>query len=78
MTQIQNSNDLLAFLISQSNSGVKNWFGYAQQRLIGISLAYEMAANHADVMTPEEIVDYVIDLNNTIHQKMIRPPNDFS
>ena len=77
-TQIQSSSDLLAFLIAQSNSGIKNWFGFHQQRLAGIALAYEIAANHADTMSAEDVVDYVIDLNNKIHQKMIRPQNDNS
>jgi hypothetical protein len=78
MTQIQNSNDLLAFLLSQANSGDRDWFGYKEQRVIGISLVYEIAANNAATMSAEEIVDYVIDLNNMIHKKMIRPPNDIS
>lgn len=77
-THIQSSNDLLAFLISQSNSGIKNWFGFHQQRLAGIALAYEIAAHHANTMTPNEVVEYVIDLNNKIHDKMLKPQNDIS
>ncbi|CAB4133905.1 hypothetical protein UFOVP263_51 [uncultured Caudovirales phage] len=69
---INSQNDLLGFLISQSTSGQKNWFGFAEQRLTGINLAHEIAANHADKMTPDEIVDYVITLNNTIYNKLIK------
>jgi hypothetical protein len=70
--QIQSSNDLLGFLISQSNSGVKNWFGFQQQRIAGINTAYEIAKIHADTLSPEEVVDYVVKLNNAIYQKMIK------
>lgn len=72
MTTIQNSNDLLSFLVSRANSGVKNWFGFPEQRVTGINLAYEIAKNHADSMTPEEVVEYVVKLNNTIHSKIIK------
>ena len=71
-TTIQNSNELLNYLLSQSNSGIKNWFGFAQQRITGINLAHEIAANHANTMTPDEITDYVIKLNNSIYHKMIK------
>jgi hypothetical protein len=70
--QIQSNNDLLGFLISQSNSGVKNWFGFQQQRIAGINTAYEIAKIHADTLSPEEVVDYVVKLNNAIYQKMIK------
>jgi len=70
--QIQSNNDLLGFLISQSNSGVKNWFGFQQQRIAGINTAYEIAKIHADKLSPEEVVDYVVKLNNAIYQKMIK------
>jgi hypothetical protein len=70
--QIQSNNDLLGFLISQSSSGVKNWFGFQQQRIAGINTAYEIAKIHADKLSPEEVVDYVIKLNNAIYQKMIK------
>jgi hypothetical protein len=72
MTTINNNNDLLSFLISQSNSGVKNWFGFQQQRIAGINTAYEIAKRHADKLSPEEVVDYVVKLNNAIYQKMIK------
>jgi len=70
--QIQSSNDLLGFLISQSNSGQKNWFGFQQQRIAGINTAYEIAKYHADKLSPDEVVDYVVKLNNAIYQKMIK------
>jgi hypothetical protein len=72
MTQINNSQDLLTYIISQANSGQKNWFGFQQQRIAGIDAAYKMAILHADKMTPEQIVDYVTKLNNTIYDKMLR------
>ena len=71
-TQIKSSDDLLSYLVSQANSGQKNWFGFAQQRLTGINLAHEIAKNHADKLSPEEVVDYVIKLNNSIYQKLIK------
>jgi hypothetical protein len=72
MTQINNSQDLLTYIINQSNSGQKNWFGFQQQRIAGIDTAYKMAVLHADKMTPEQIVEYVTKLNNTIYDKMIK------
>ena len=71
-TTIQDSNDLLNFLISQSSSR-KDWFGFQQQKLTAISLAHEIAAKHADKMTPNEIVNYVSELNNQLYQKIIKP-----
>ena len=71
-TTIQNSNELLAYLLQQSNSGMKNWFGFTQQRITGINLAHEIAARHADKMSPDEITDYVIQLNNSIYHKLIK------
>ncbi|MEI7757650.1 MAG: hypothetical protein WCI80_01265 [Bacteroidota bacterium] len=70
--QIESSSDLLSYLLSQANSGVKNWFGFAQQRITGIYLAHEIAKYHADKFTPDEIADYVITLNNSIYQKLIK------
>jgi hypothetical protein len=69
---INSQQDLLGFLIAQSTSGQKNWFGFAEQRLTGINLAHEIAANHADKMTPTEVVDYVVALNNCIYQRLIK------
>jgi hypothetical protein len=70
--KIESQNDLLGFLIAQAGSGQKNWFGFAQQRLTGINLVHEIAANHADKMSPDEVVDYVVSLNNNIYQKLIK------
>ena len=72
MTTIQNNSDLLGFLIRQSDSGAKNWFGFHQQRITGINLAYDIARCHADKLTPTEIVDFVIALNNQIYTKIIK------
>jgi hypothetical protein len=72
MTTIQNSTDLLAFIITQANSGHKDWFGFPEQKIAGINTAYAMAISHADKMTPDEIVDYVLRLNNAIFQKIIK------
>jgi hypothetical protein len=70
--QIQSNNDLLSYLVSQANSGTKNWFGFQQQRIAGIDAVYKIAANHADKMTPEEITEYVAKLNNCIYDKFIK------
>jgi len=70
--QIKSSDDLLSYLVSQANSGQKNWFGFAQQRLTGIALAHDIARVHADKLTPEECVDYAVKLNNAIYQKIIK------
>jgi hypothetical protein len=72
-TQIKSSDDLLSYLVSQAGSGQKNWFGFAQQRLTGIALAHDIAKNHADKMTPDEIVSYALELNEIIYQKIVRP-----
>jgi len=72
MTTINNNSDLLSFLISQSNSGTKNWFGFQQQRIAGINAAYEIAKRHADTLSPDEVVDYVVKLNNAIYHKIIK------
>lgn len=69
---IQNTNDLLSFLISQSESR-KDWFGFTQQRLTAISLAHEIAKHHADKMTPKEVVQYAVEVNDNIYQSIIKP-----
>ncbi len=69
---ITNSSELLNYIVSQANSGVKNWFGFQQQRIAGIYTAYEIAKYHADKMTPDEITDYVNKLNNSIYQKLVK------
>jgi hypothetical protein len=72
MTTQNNSQDLLNYLVSQANSGNKNWFGFPQQRIAGINIAYEIAKNHANTMTPEECADYAIKLNNAIYNKIVK------
>lgn len=69
--QIQSTNDLLSFLVNQAGSGTKNWFGFQQQRITGINLAYEIAKRHADKMTPKQITEYVVELNNEIYRTII-------
>lgn len=70
-TTIKDSNDLLSFLVSQAGSS-KDWFGYVQQRITSIALAHEIAANHADKLTPTEAVEYAIELNQQIYDKIIK------
>ena len=67
-----NSEALLTFLVSQFNTGQKNWFGFPQQRLAGIHIAYEIAKHHVDKMTPDECADYAVRLNNAIYAKIVK------
>lgn len=71
-TTIQNTNDLLSFLVTQSESR-KDWFGFTQQRMTAISLAHEIAARHADKMNPEEVVEYAVAVNDYIYKRIIKP-----
>ena len=71
MKEIQNTNDLLSYLIAESDK-TKNWFGFQQQRMAGIDTAYRIAINHADKISPDEAVKYVVDLNNAIYNKLIK------
>ncbi len=68
---VKDSNDLLNFLVAQSDSS-KNWFGFQQQRITAIALAHDIARYHADKMTPDEVVDYAINLNESIYHKIIK------
>lgn len=68
---VKDSNDLLNFLVAQSDAS-KNWFGFTQQRITAIALAHDIAKTHADKMTPDEVVDYAINLNESIYHKIIR------
>jgi hypothetical protein len=68
---VKDSNDLINFLVAQSDSS-KNWFGYQQQRITAIALAHDIARIHADKMTPDEVVDYAISVNESIYHKIIR------
>lgn len=70
---IKNSDDLLTFLATQAEKDGKQWFGYLQQRMTGVSLCHQIAARHADVMTPAQIVNYVKELNNEIFHRIIKP-----
>lgn len=72
MTVIKNSKDLLSFLVDQANSGSKNWFGFQQQRIAGIDLAYDIARNHADKMTPKQITTFVKELNNCVYVDLVK------
>lgn len=72
MTQITNTDELLSYIVNQANSGQKNWFGFQQQRISGIYIAYEIAKIHADTMSPEQIVKFVDDLNTAIYKKLIK------
>ena len=70
-TIIQNNNDLLGYLISQAESGKKDWFGFSTQKITSLNLAFDIARNHADTMNPEQVVDYVVELNKQIFKKII-------
>lgn len=72
MIDIKSADDLLEFIITQASSGNKDWFGFAQQKIIGIYMACEIARIHADKLTPEQCVEYATNLNNAIFSKMIR------
>lgn len=67
-----NSGELLTFLVSQANSGSKNWFGFHEQRIAGIYAAYKIAEAHADKLSPDEIADYALRLNNAIYKKLVK------
>ncbi len=69
---IQDTNDLLTYLVEQAQQH-KHWFGFVQQRMTGITLVHQIAARHADKMTPAEVVEYVRELNNEIFNRMIKP-----
>lgn len=71
-TTIQNTNDLFSYLVSQATSGDKKWFGFHQQRIAGINIAYEIAKYHADKMTPEEVAEYAKRLNDAIYDKLCK------
>ena len=72
MTSQNSSEALLSYLVNQANSGQANWFSFPQQRIVGIHLAYEIAKLHADKMTPDEIVSFVVQLNNTIYTRILK------
>lgn len=70
-TTIQNTGDLLGFLVNQSEHR-KDWFGFTQQRMTAVSLAHEIAKRHADKMSPTEVVAYAIELNAKIYTMIIK------
>ncbi len=72
MTTQNNSNDLLTYLVIQANSGAKDWFGFRQQRILGINVAYRIAERHADKLSPEQVADYAFRLNNAIFTKLVK------
>jgi predicted RNA-binding Zn ribbon-like protein len=67
---VQNTNDLLSYLEKHSESR-KDWFGFTQQKMTGITLAHQIAANHADKMSPEQVITYAINLNELIYRHII-------
>jgi hypothetical protein len=70
--KINSNNDLLGFLLTQASSGQKDWFGFTQQRITGINLVHEIAKNHADKMSPRDVVAYAKELNDEIYQGFIK------
>lgn len=68
---VKDSNDLLNFLVAQSDSS-KNWFGFTQQRITAIALAHDIARNHADKISPAQAVEYAVELNEIIYHKIIK------
>lgn len=69
--EIKDSNDLLTFLVTQAESR-KDWFGFTQQRITAVALAHDIARHQADKMTPDQVVQYAIDLNEAIYHKIIK------
>jgi hypothetical protein len=72
MTIQNNSEALLNYIVSQANTEKKDWFGFKQQKITGINLAYQIAEIHADKLTPDEVVEYVRQLNDCIFHKLIK------
>lgn len=68
---IQKSTDLLWFLLQQKGQK-PDWFSHTEQKITGIQLAHQIAAAHADTMTPDQVVRYVNDLNDTIYKHIIK------
>ena len=69
--KIQDTSDLLGYLISQASER-KDWFGFTQQRMTAVTLAHEIAASHAHHMTPAQVVSYALALNSEIYNKIIK------
>lgn len=76
MTIQNNSDELFSYLVSQESTGSKIWFGFKQQRIMGIYLSYEIAKHHADKLSPEECADFAFRLNNAIYEKLLVKGNN--
>ena len=68
---VNDSSDLLNFLVTQADSR-KDWFGFTQQRITAVALAHDIARHHADKMTPSQVVQYALNLNEEIYHKIIK------
>jgi leucyl aminopeptidase len=68
---VKDNSDLLNFLVTQAESR-KDWFGFTQQRLTAVALAHDIARHHADKMTPEQVAEYALELNEVIYHKIIK------
>jgi two-component sensor histidine kinase len=62
---------LIPYISERAEAGEKQWFGRLQQRVTGIQLAHQIAANHADKMTPVQVAEYVAELNDQIFKKIV-------
>lgn len=71
MSTIKDNTDLLSYLLTQADSR-KDWFGFTQQRMTAVTLAHQIAKQHADKMSPDEVVEYALKLNQTIYNKIIK------
>lgn len=71
LSQPASENSLLNYIVTQADSR-RDWFGYTQQRITAIVLAHAIARNHADVMEPEEAVNYAMAVNQAIYDKIIK------
>ncbi len=69
---VQNTNDLLAFLVNQAGER-KDWFGFTQQKMTAINLAHEIAARHADTMSPDDVVEYSKELTELLFHRVVKP-----
>ena len=61
----------MSYLLTQADTR-KDWFGFTQQRMTAVTLAHQIAKQHADKMSPDEVVDYALKLNQAIYNKIIR------
>lgn len=68
---VKDNSDLLSFLVTQAESR-KDWFGFTQQRITAVALAHDIARYHADKMTPDQVAEYALELNEVIYHKIIK------